>query len=634
MKRWQSFVLDHGHRARAHHLSAVTGESVAQIQALRASSACKKLPRALGFEALFAKWHGRAPGDEEWPRPTRLYDASEYEWLGPEERLLATLVGQVGVEEIAEILTARLRQVTGDPRAIRSKASVIVRQNRIGLQSADVVGGILVTDAAREIGSRSALNHAIEQGSLVPLKVGRLYVIPHEAWATWKSQRKAAPEGYVRVASLKAPLGMQGTDKLAEHCKAGHIPTAILCRVSGTKGSSSKFGTWFMDGKVAQQLIADREAGRPMPWHGKPYASNLRATWKLLVERRHPAHCEVCRKIWGAEGSPTAFEDYARRYPPLAHGEKRHLTRVWTDGLSISEVAMDCGVSEGHVRRAITAGALRASDVGGRAMVTRTDATLWKSRRCPTGDNPKSWISLDTAKKRYGFSEAELRDLIADKRLEYKAGVFGAQRGVEYVLRQQCAELRADEGYTLTEAAARLKVTESQMRLLLDGLDWRKAARIPAATVSAARKRLEAKHGLSLDEAAIRVGRPLSWIESEIRKGTARVLRVKWHPDRLYLTDAMVERLKAAAEKGGTPERLSADWLHIDEASMLAGVSMATLTRWAEEGLVERQSSPTGMRYPRRSVMEQARTYWPTARFKRARWPQWLLDETLKPLAA
>lgn len=634
MKRWESFVLEHGWRVRVPLLSAVIGESESDIQSLRASGGCKKLPRSLSYEELFALWHGRAPEDNEWPRPTRLHQDSEYEWMGPEERLLASLVGRVGTAEIAETLTQRLQEVTGDPMAVRTKASVLVRQHRIGLQSSDVVGGILVTDAAREIGSRAVLNHAIEKGSLVPLKVGRLYVIPHAVWEEWKRQRTAAPDGYVRVASLKTALGMHGTDKLAEHCKAGYIPTAILCRSYGTKGGSSKYGTWFMDGKVAQQLVADREAGKPMPWHGKPYASNLRATWKMLVERRHPPECEVCQKIWGQQGSPTDFEDYEKRYPPLAHGEKRHLTRVWSPGLTISEVARSCGVSAAHVRRAIDAGILRATDATGHARVTRTDATRWKARKCPSGDNPKSWISLETAKKRYGFDEEELRALIAEKRLEYRKGGFGAQRNVEYVLRQQCAELRAEQGYTLVEAAARLKVPVEHMRVLLDGLDWRKAARIPAATVDAARKRLESRHGLSLSEAALKIGKPLPWVMNEIRKGTARVLRVKWSPDRLYLTDAMVERLQVAAETGGTAEPLSKDWLHIDDASMLAGVSMVTLTRWASAGEVECQPSPTGQRYLRSSVMKQARRYWPTARFKRAKWPQWLLDEVSEQRAA
>lgn len=628
MKDWKAFVVEHGRQVRSHLLSAVVGVAESEIEHFRRTAVIERPAERHGFEGLFSLWHGRAPSDDEWPLPRRVGMKATYEWLGPEDRLLASLVGQVGVVEIGQILSERLRALTGDADAIRTKASVLVRQNKLGLQSGDVLGGIGVKAAAREIGSRAVVQHAIEQGELRTLRVGRLHVIPHAVWAAWKATRSAVPAGYVRVASLKGPLGMTGTDKLAEHCKAGHIPTAVILRSMGSQGGSSKFGTWYMDGAVAAQLIEDRKAGRPMPWHGKPYASNLRATWKLFVERRHPDSCDTCRKTWGEKGAPRTFEDYAERYPPLAHGEKRHLTRVYSDGLSVQDVAAWCGVSDGHVRRALRSGVLRSQGRRGAVRVTRTDATRWKARRCPAGDSSKSWISVPTAVKRYGFTRREIASLIASKRFKSKHGTEGAMRGIQYVLKQQCADLRADDGYTVEQGADRLGVTVEQLTLLLAGLDWRKARRIPVATLAAARKRLESRHGVTLDEAAVSVGKPLAWVEEQIRRGTVRVLRVKWQPDRLYLSDAMLERLRRAARAGVVHDALSREhWLLVDEASILAGVSLVTVGAWGRKGWVVTQASSSGMRYQRESVKACARRYWPQARFRRAPWPEWLIAE-------
>ena len=123
------------------------------------------------------------------------------------------------------------------------------------------------------------------------------------------------------LTSIKKALSIR-SDKLSEFARAGHIPTAKRCNPYGTKGPSTQFGTWWIDKKVAAKLVADRRAGRPMPWHGKPNPDNLRVTFKLWQKRKHPASCKTCAAIWGKKGAPRTFDDYALRYPPLAHGAK------------------------------------------------------------------------------------------------------------------------------------------------------------------------------------------------------------------------------------------------------------------------------------------------------------------------
>src|SRR3546814_1061 len=120
----------------------------------------------------------------------------------------------------------------------------------------------------------------------------------------------------------------------------------------------------------------------------------------------------------------------------------RHLTMPWSPGMSVAEVAAHTGRSRQHVMRAIRNGALTATKVRGKHFVTRTEATLWKTRRCPMGNRIISWISVETASKRYLFSTSQIRQFIASGRLKSKRGNAGAAYGIVYVSKIQC---RSDE---------------------------------------------------------------------------------------------------------------------------------------------------------------------------------------------
>lgn len=623
---WRDFVLVHGWRADAHGLAAVLGVPVQAIEALRRTGACKKRDRALDFAALFALRHGRPPVEDEWPAPRRAGQGG-YEWQPPEVALLASLVGRIGVAEVAQVLTARLRERTGDAGAERSAAAVQTRIHLIGLQAGDVLGGITVKEAGRQAGSSVVVHQAIRKGTLAARKVGRLLVIPHEAWAAWRARHVEPPEGHVRLATLRQPLGIR-SDKLSEFARMGHVPGAVRCNPFGVPGPSTQFGTWYVDPQVAARLVADRRAGLPMPWHGKPLLDNLRVTFRLWQQRRHPAGCRTCTDIWGERGPPADFDDYVARYPGLAHGAKRHLTLPWTPGLTVAEVASRAGRDADHVRRAIANGALASTTVDSRLHVTRTDATRWIARKCPGGDGERSWIAVETACRQYLFTQRELRRHIAAGRQQYKIGTDGAMRGIVYVLRQQCAQLRETQGFTEEEAARRVGVGVQRLRVLLDGLTWRAAEGIPLVTVQAAIKRRESQEGYTLEEAADLLGVPPSWVKARKRDGTVRVSQARWDRRRQYLTAPMLERLREALRR--PPQRsapLGADWLRLGEAAREAGVSAATLLRWADEGDVGRRTVPGGSRYHREAVRARARRYWAQVRFHRAVPPAWLAAE-------
>jgi len=623
---WQAFVIAHGFRAAASDLAFVTGQPIAAVARLRQTGACKPLPKSNSFAALFALWNGREPLDDEWPVPRKCPDRRGYEWQAPELSILASLVGSFGNAEISRILTERLRQVTGDASAQRNALAVQLAMNRIGLQTKDVVGGITTAEAGKEIGSLTIVQQAIAKGDLKGRRVGRRWVIPHDAWASWKAKRTFPPEGYIQLRSLKEPLAIR-SDKLSEFARMGYVPTAVRCNPYGSKGPSTQFGTWFIDPQAAAQLLADRHAGRPMPWHGKPLQDNLRVTFKLWQARQHPAACKTCAEIWGKRGAPASFEDYAKRYPPLAHGAKRHLTLPWTPGLTLDEVAARAGCHRTRVQRAIKSGMLDATRHGRAIYVTKTDASRWIARRRPTGDRAVSWISLATAEKLFLFTRRQLKKFIAAKKLRTKVGTVGAQRGILYVAKDQCARLRGSIGFSEQEAARRVGVTVATFRELLVGVNWRKTRAIPLVTVQAVIKRRQSRPGYTLEQAAELLGKPVSWIEARQADGTIRVRQTRWDASRVYLSGPMMARLRKFVEPQDAHENLSADWLRVSDAAFEAGVAIGTISKWAETGALQRRRSRIGWRYHREHVREQARIYWKTVRFHRVTPPEWLQAE-------
>jgi len=628
----ERFVATHGIGALNLDLATVLGRSVDEIEATKKALAGTGNGRngaretAKGFEELFQLWHGRPPLDGEWRAPTLYARRQSYEWLPPEVALLATLVGQFGIEEIAQVLTTRLQTITGDSTASRNRMAVQNQISRMGLASSDLLGGISVSEAGREVGSYTLVHQAVRRGQLKTRQVGRLLLIPHAAWNAWKARIQAPPEGHVQLSTLKGPLGL-ASDKLSEYARMGYVPNAVQVKPYGMKNlHTTQFGSWYVPKEIADQLLADRRAGRAMPWHGKPLLDNLKATFRLWQERQHPKGCTTCAQIWGEAGSPRGFEDYIARYPALAHGAKRHLTMVWNPGLTIAEVARQAHRTDQYVRRAIANGMLATKRMGRTTYVTRTDVARWIARKCPTGDAEKSWVSIETATKQYLFTPAELNDFCDRGVLKSKVGADGAMRGIRYVSRHQCALLRENLGFTEEQAAARARVTVPQLRALLEGVNWRGAQGIPLATLQAVIKRIQSREGITVEEAAEAMGATAEWVNDCIADGTITVKRNKWD-ERLYLTPPMLEKLRAVQFEPTRRGRLSPDWGRLSESAGLAGVSTTTLIQWGKAGEIRRRHEATGWHYHLDDVRARARSYWETVRFKRARAPAWLRAE-------
>lgn len=623
---WRAFVLEHGRGVLAHHLAAIVGQPADVIATFKQScpSGGHRPRKAAAFGDLFARWHGRPPRAEEWPAPRLI--GGGYEWLQPELALLASLTGRVGTDEISRVLTARLRELTGDSAAERNSKALNAGRKKLGMWTSDVVGGITASQAGREIKCTAIVHNEIRNGHLKAARVGRHLVIAHDEWARWKASRVFPPKGYVQLSRLKRPLGIT-SDKLSEWARLGYVPTAIRCNPFGTRSHSTQFGTWWIDPKIVKKLTADRRAGRPMPWWRKPEPHNLKVTFRLWKKRRHPDHCATCREIWGKDGAPATFEDYMRRYPPLEHGAKRHLTRHWNDGPTVQQLAREVNMTPQVVGYAIRVGVLRARKVAGVLHVTRTDATRWKARNCPTGRGTHSWIEFGEACRFYGFSRRQLQALIRGGQIGTRIGTKGPQRGRRYVLRQQCREFRETAGWPAAEAARRLGITVARLHTLAREADWRARDRFSVDVINTIRKRMDSEAGVTIAAAARKLRKSVRWVEREIANGTARVLRTPFKKNRRYLSLPMFRRLEKAARK--PPARIrrrSSEWLLVSDASNLAGVSSTQVQRWSDLGEVRTILQEHGFRrFHRRSVMARARRYWTTeVRFKRATPPAWL----------
>lgn len=626
---WKAWVLEHGRGALSHHLAAIVGQPAGVIAAFRRSTRAggHRTRKPAAFVELFASWRGRPPLDVEWPAPRKV--GGGYEWLPPELALLASLTGRIGTEEICRVLTARLRRLTGDPSACRTTNMLNCGRQKIGMWTSDVVGGITAIQAGREIQCTSVVYNEIRHGRLKASLVGRHLVIAHDEWARWKASRVFPPKGFVQLSRLKRPLGIK-SDKLSEWARLGYVPTAIRCNPFGTRAASTQFGTWWIDPKIIAKLTADRRAGRPMPWWKKPEPFNLKVTFRLWKKRQHPERCDTCREIWGKDGAPATFDDYMRRYPPLPHGAKRHLTLPWNDGVTVRQLAREVNLPPMVIAYAIRVGVLRARKVGIRQYITRTDATRWKARRCPTGRGSHSWIEFGEACRFYGFSRRQLWALVRGKKIATRVGTEGAQVGRRYVLRQQCREFRETAGWPAAEAARRLGISVHRLHTLAREADWRARDRFSVDVINTIRKRMESEAGLTIAAAARKLRKSVLWVEREIANGTARVLRTPFKKNRRYISAPMFSRLEAAARKAPARiRRRSSEWLLVSDAAVLAGVSSTQIQRWSDEGTVRTIVQEHGFRrFHRRSVMARARRYWTSeVRYKRATPPAWLTSE-------
>lgn len=626
MPDWQRFVLQYGWRAKVGFLAAVLGQSVEDVAGVRRRGPLARLKSSKGFAELFSLWHGRSPNENDWPVPA-LEGGAGYAWHGPEVALLGSLVGRLGPAEIAATLTRRLRKITGDRRATRSKVAVVSRMHIMGLVTSDLLGGISTTQAAKEIGSYAVVYQAIAKGHLRARRVGNRLLIPFEAWKEWKANRTLPPKDSVKLSSLKIPLGIR-SDHLSEFARAGCIPGAVQVTSCLREGKSTAFGTWYIGKEAARKLVADRRAGRPMPWYGMPTDANLQQTYGRWLKRRHPKSCKACRGIWGKRGAPRSFQEYTRRYPILARTLKIHLTKPWSPGLTPDQLAKSARKPRAYVLKAIKSGALKALRSDGRLYVTKNAAWRWKAAGCPVRAHIKTWISLETARRQHHFTYKQLREFIRRRELRTMVCKYGPKYGELMVSRAQCARLRKKLGYGEALAARLVGISPAKLRSLSSLFGHPSGRPLSPEMMYKLKASMNRKDGWTLDEAAALVRKPLAWVQARRDEGVIRVRRSRQDGRQPMITIAMLQRLQAAAKGNGLRAVADEDWLTLQEACLEAGVSQTSVLQWIADGELERRRFSTGWRYHRSAVRSRARQYWRLGRpQRRSSPPAWLLAD-------
>jgi hypothetical protein len=488
----------------------------------------------------------------------------------------------------------------------------------------DVIDGLTPQQAGREIGSIVAVYSAIYREHLQAHRSGKGWVIPRAAWAAWKAMRNPPPDGYVRLSDLEERVAM-ARYALVEAARQGHIATAVRCHPFGAQRPS-----WYLSPQVVEKLVADHLAGRPMPWQGKPKPQQLKASFEQWQERRHPEGCETCAGVWGKEGAPKDFDEFTRRYHELPLGAKVHLGRPWIPGMTIDEAAAYAKRSRKQVDYAMNNGALPYSVWKGRKYASRAELWRWTQKNCPSGDDAISWISVATAPERYFLSRQDLRKLIASGKLRSKTG----EDGLEYVLRVQCRVVRDKFGLTEDQGARFVGTTVPQLRGLLDGLEYRGSERIPMVTLRAIQKRLLARPGFDIEEAASILHTSVEWVQERIDDGTVRMSESAGG-GRLYLPVHMFDRLRAAmSAPAAVAKNPREGLLGTGKAALEAGVDIDIVNRWGDAGEVKREEGSRGWwLYDVNSLRERARRFWTEALRagapSRREPPAWLVAENL-----
>lgn len=531
--------------------------------------------KRMGFEQLFALYHGRAPTLVDWPPPRKIGNIRGYEWQQPEINQLISLVGVISLDEIAKVLTEQLVERTGDRRAIRSKVSVQNRMRALGLLSTDVVGGITASEAARRIGSYNVINSAIRAGRLGAFTVGRIMVIPWEGWSRFLEERGQVPEGYVRLASIRAALGISSDSKLPEFASAGYIPTAIKIKAhSGPRAAS----IWYISAETAAKLVHDRRAGLPMPWQGKPLLANMLQSYKRWKQHRHPASCEECKEIWGKPGAPASEADFLARYPGLGSVQKRHITKRWVPGLTLSDVAKTAGVAYSGVLADVRGGQLKAKRVATRYVVTPSEMRRWMRWRARTKPDPMT--NMERACSTYLFTAKEMKGLVSRK----VVAMTQSEDGRQLVSIVDVVRARNARPIPLERVAIHLGLTlaELQPRIAPYGDTVRKG--ISLDILRRIKSEGARRKGVTIEAAAERLRKPVKWVQAFIDAG--EVHPIQDAAGQVLLTDNSVKRLHSLRHvKPPVSSRPaeSGPWLSQMEAAKDGGVCQALIQRFRKQ---------------------------------------------------
>ncbi|RTL33276.1 MAG: hypothetical protein EKK53_28315 [Burkholderiales bacterium] len=240
------------------------------------------------------------------------------------------------------------------------------------------------------------------------------------------------PDGYVPLSDLARALG-QRVDALSRLARISMVPDAL--RVERREGTRSV--AWYLPGRTADGLIAQHQAGHPMPWQGKPLVDDLAGKYRLWCVRRHPSACLKCHRIWGHSEPPANFEAYVARYTRLSLGDKAHLTQLWAKPRPLSEAMEHLVRLSGHDRvvEALENGALRTLERDGRAWMDSRVIDEWSAAGYPQAlpSAQQVWALPSTAAASSSVDVGQVLWLIEHDEVQARMGSGPVSKGRLFV---------------------------------------------------------------------------------------------------------------------------------------------------------------------------------------------------------
>ena len=208
------------------------------------------------------------------PRQTR---RKLYRWSPREDALLRRICTRHPRAEVAVRLTALLREITGDPDAVRSINACYIRFQQLGMVAYDgEPDEIKLADAARQVGlGREFLDWAAETGQLPTRRAGKVRLVKTRDLANWFV---AIRERQIARSEMLDILESQDlVDKKEAMALAGlsetHITRYLQCGViAGWRVPDlrpGRFGVWLVRRDSINAFVEARASGRLSEYLGQ-----------------------------------------------------------------------------------------------------------------------------------------------------------------------------------------------------------------------------------------------------------------------------------------------------------------------------------------------------------------------------
>lgn len=299
--------------------------------------------RNLSYRQAFERLHGRPPRTSDYPSH---HIGTRFSWHLEEDDVLRQWRGLLPRQELADRISRRLQQVTGDPHARRSADAVQSRANNLKITGPQVQGhlGPTIKEASRSTGiSFNIIYQAVARGELPVQGRAHYRYISWQAWQTWR-------DNYLRAQQILADK----KEELPEPCTDTKTALNALGVSEAHLGRMLKFG-----------LLRAWKIGRS--WHIAIESLNS------LKRQRASGDYQLESNAFTQERQRTNAEAVRRRHKKLRRKKIMHGTAF----VSATQLAAQCGVTCARIRSDIVYKKVRGKKQYGQWWVPSIDARAY-----------------------------------------------------------------------------------------------------------------------------------------------------------------------------------------------------------------------------------------------------------------